>query len=38
VLLGSEDLDREMLQLADGFLEAVPAVLKRYLEIIRGDA
>jgi hypothetical protein len=37
VLLGSLDLDQEMQRLADGFLEAVPAVLARYLEIIRGD-
>ena len=38
VLLGSIDLDREMQRLADGFIEAVPAVLVRYLQIIRGDA
>lgn len=37
VLLGSLDLDQEMRRLATGFLDAVPAVLSRYLQIIRGD-
>ncbi len=37
VLLGSADLDREMKQLANGFLQTIPAALERYLQIIQGN-